>query len=127
MAVELNHTIVAARDKVASAEFLTGILGLPAPTTFGPFSVVRVSNAVSLDYLQTEDEIPPQHLAFKVGDEEFGPIFDRIRASGVQYWADPHHQRPGEINTADGGQGVYFTDADGHNLEVLTRDYGSGS
>ena len=31
-----------------------------------------------------------------------------------------------EINTRDRGRGFYFSDPDGHNMEVLTRRYGSG-
>ena len=49
MPVQLNHTIVAARDKRASAEFLADVLGLEPPTTFGPFVVVALDNDVSLD------------------------------------------------------------------------------
>lgn len=33
MAVELNHTIVAARDPAASARFVSEVLGLAAPNT----------------------------------------------------------------------------------------------
>jgi catechol 2,3-dioxygenase-like lactoylglutathione lyase family enzyme len=44
MAVQLNHTIVTARDKEASANFFTEILGLPHATRFGPFQVVTLSN-----------------------------------------------------------------------------------
>ncbi len=51
MAVSLNHTIVHCRDKRASAQFLVDILGLPEPTTYGPFVVVQVENEVSLDFL----------------------------------------------------------------------------
>lgn len=36
-----------------------------------------------------------------------------------------HHQ-PSEINTRDGGRGVYFDSPEGHVLEILTRPYGSG-
>ena len=50
MAVQLNHTIVGARDKHESATFLTEILGLPAPVPFGHFLVVNVDNGVSLDF-----------------------------------------------------------------------------
>ena len=50
MTVRLNHTIVAARDKDTAAMFLTEILGLPAPSLFGPFAVVRVGDT-SLDYM----------------------------------------------------------------------------
>ncbi len=127
MTVELNHTIVAARDKMAAATFLTDLLGLPAPTPFGPFQVVALSNGVSLDFMDVSDDIRPQHYAFLVSEVEFDTIFGRIRAQNLQYWADPFHQQPGEINTRDGGRGVYFDDPDGHVLELLTRPYGSGS
>ena len=36
-------------------------------------------------------------------------------------------RRPGEVNTNDGGRGVYWEDPSGHVLEILTRPYGSGS
>jgi catechol 2,3-dioxygenase-like lactoylglutathione lyase family enzyme len=127
MAVELNHTIVAARDKRAAATFLSDLLGLPAPTPFGPFLVVNVDNGVSLDFVDTTDDIHPQHYAFLVSEEDFDTIFGRIKAQQLNYWADPHHQQPGEINTRDGGRGVYFDDPNGHVLELLTRPYGSGS
>ena len=48
----------------------------------------------------------------------------RIQASGVPYWADPHHRQPGKVNTNDGGRGLYWEDADGHNLEIITVPYG---
>lgn len=127
MTVELNHTVVAARDKVASARFLTDLLGLPAPTTFARFLVVILDNGVSLDFADTSEDIAPQHYAFLVSETEFDAIFDRVRALGLQYWADPFHQEPGEINTRDGGRGVYFDDPNGHLLELLTRPYGSGA
>lgn len=127
MTVELNHTIVAARDKLASAMFLTDLLGLPAPTPFGPFLVVTLGNGVSLDFLETSEDIRPQHYAFLVSEAEFDTIFGRIRELDLRYWADPHRQEPGEINTRDGGRGVYFDDPNGHILELLTRPYGSGA
>ncbi len=49
MAVQLNHTIVAAHDKQAAATFLAEILGLEPPTPFGPFLCVETANGVSLD------------------------------------------------------------------------------
>ncbi|HEY6423136.1 MAG TPA: VOC family protein [Pseudonocardiaceae bacterium] len=126
MAVELNHTIVAAHDKLAAATFLTDLLGLPAPTPFGPFLVVELGNGVSLDFLDTSGDIHPQHYAFLVSEADFDTIFDRIRAQNLTYWADPAQRQPGEINTRDGGRGVYFDDPNGHVLELLTRPYGSG-
>jgi hypothetical protein len=37
MAIHFNHTILSARDDRASATFLAEMLGLPAPTRWGPF------------------------------------------------------------------------------------------
>ncbi|WP_166263867.1 VOC family protein [Marinobacter caseinilyticus] len=126
MSIRLNHTIVWCKDKQQSAGFLTDILGLPEPTTFGPFLVVQVENDVSLDFLDTEGEISSQHYAFLVTEAEFDEVFARISTKGLQYWADPGQRRPGKINRNDGGRGVYFEDPDGHLLEIITRPYGSG-
>jgi len=126
MAIQLNHTIVPARDPKASAVFLAELLGRNEPTTFGPFYCVQLDNGVTLDYIRSEERIPIEHYAFLVSDEEFDEIFGRIRARGLRYWADPGQQEPGRINHRDGGRGVYWDDPDGHRLEIITRPYGSG-
>lgn len=126
MAVELNHTIVTCTDKQASSQFLVEILGLPEPTTFGPFVVVQVANGVSLDYADDHGPVHPQHYAFMVADDEFDQIHARIVERGLTYWADPFHRHEGEINTNDGGRGLYWEDPDGHNLEIITVPYGGG-
>jgi catechol 2,3-dioxygenase-like lactoylglutathione lyase family enzyme len=127
MAIELNHTIVWSKDQEEAANFIVEILGLPAPTRFGPFHVVQVSNDVSLDYLTGTHEFGQQHYAFLVSEPEFDEIFGRITERGLDYWADPFHNQPGEINRNDGGRGVYFDDPSGHGMEIITRPYGSGS
>ncbi len=124
MAISLNHTIVYARDKHVSAQFLAEVLGLAPPTTYGPFRVVQVDNDVSLDYADDHGKPHPQHYAFLVGDEEFDAIRARIVARGLDYWADPFHTRLGEINHGDGGRGLYWDDPDGHVLEIITVPYG---
>ncbi len=126
MAIRLNHTIVAARDKESAAKFLSEILGLPAPSLVGPFAVMRVSEDTSLDYVDAHGEIKSQHYAFLVDENEFDAIFARIRERRLTYWADPGRREPEQINTWDGGRGVYFDDPNGHLLEVITRPYGSG-
>jgi catechol 2,3-dioxygenase-like lactoylglutathione lyase family enzyme len=125
MALRLNHTIVAARDRDASARFAAEVLGLPAPVVVGPFAVVQVGDT-SLDFVASDDPIASQHYAFLANEDEFDEIFRRIRDRGLTYWADPHRSDPGRINEWDGGRGVYFDDLNGHLLEVITRPYGSG-
>jgi catechol 2,3-dioxygenase-like lactoylglutathione lyase family enzyme len=126
MAVKLNHTIVHARDKRESANFFVDIFGLTRPKSFGPFLDVDVANEVTLAFLETDEEIQIQHYAFLVSEAEFDEIFGRVRARGLDYWADPHHSQKGEINHNDGGRGVYFNDPAGHYLEIITRPYAGG-
>lgn len=125
MTVQLNHTIVTAHDKRESATFLAEILGLEQPSSFGPFLVVQVGNDVSLDFADDHGPVHPQHYAFLVSESEFDDIFARIRGRGLTYWADPFRRREGEINTNDGGRGLYWKDPSGHLLEIITRPYGS--
>jgi catechol 2,3-dioxygenase-like lactoylglutathione lyase family enzyme len=122
MAVQLNHTIVPVQDKEASAVFLAEILGLDPPQPFGPFMCLETANGVSLDY---DDRGAPEHhhYAFLVTEEEFDAIFDRVTERGLTYWADPGHQQENQINNH--GRGFYFEDPSGHNMEVLTRVYGT--
>jgi len=129
MSISFNHTIVAARNKRESAEFLTELFGLPSPKPFGRFQVVELDHGASLDYadIPNGEEIRPQHYAFLVSDDEFDAIYAKIQSRGLRHWADPAGKRPGEINHRDGGRGVYFPDPAGHHMEILTRPYGSGS
>jgi len=125
MTVTLNHTIVFVRDKKASSKFLTDILGLPPAKPFGPFLAVQVGE-VTLDFDEVDD-VSMGHYAFLVSESEFDTIFRRIKERDLPYWADPFKRLPGEINTHDGGRGVYFDDPSGHKLEIITRPYGSGT
>jgi catechol 2,3-dioxygenase-like lactoylglutathione lyase family enzyme len=124
MPVHLNHTIVEAADKQEAATFFVDVLGLPKPTAYGPFLIVQTDNEVSLDFIDAEGPVHAQHYAFLVTEEEFDRIFDRIQSRGLQYWADPFHGEPGRINHNDGGRGVYWSDPNGHSLEIITRPYG---
>jgi catechol 2,3-dioxygenase-like lactoylglutathione lyase family enzyme len=124
MAVTLNHTIVAARDKRESATFLSEMLGLPEPVAFGSFLVVEAANGVSLDFRDAEEGFEIQHYAFLVSEQEFDEIFGRILGRGVPYSADPFGREPGQINHHDRGRGVYWRDPGGHVLEIITRPYG---
>lgn len=126
MAVQLNHTIAASHNKKESAEFLCHILGLSDPVPFAHFMTVELDNGVSLDFDDAET-VRPQHYAFLVTEDAFDGIFSRIADAQIPYFADPGHQHGGEINTRDSGRGFYFRDPSGHNLEVLTRSYGSGT
>jgi hypothetical protein len=123
--IQFNHTVISAYNSELSAAFLAEILGLPKPTQFGPFMVVKTDNDVNLDFVKTTTEnIASKHYAFLVSEAEFDAIFTRIQDKNLTYWADHQREDAGQINHYDGGRGVYFTDPNGHFLEVITRPYG---
>ncbi|MEE6175698.1 VOC family protein [Mycobacterium sp. 050134] len=127
MGISFNHTIVAARDKRKSAEFLAELFGLPEPKPFGHFMAVQLEHGATLDYADAPEgeEIRRQHYAFLVTEGDFDAIYGKIQDRGLQHWADPRQQQPGEVNHRDGGRGVYFLDPSGHAMEILTRPYGT--
>ena len=127
MSIQLDHTIVSARDPRASAAFFVEVLGLAPPVEFGPFHGVALDNGVTLDFIQDDGELVVQHYAFRVGDAEFDAILKRIRERGLIYSADPAQRRPGEIDHAGGVRRVYWDDPNGHRLEIFAQgDSGAG-
>jgi hypothetical protein len=51
MSINFNHTIVSACQSEVSAKFLADILGLSAPTQWGPFQVVTTDNGANIDFI----------------------------------------------------------------------------
>jgi catechol 2,3-dioxygenase-like lactoylglutathione lyase family enzyme len=122
MAIILNHTIVPARDKVASAKFFAGTFGLPFDEkAVGYFAPVRVNETLTLDFHDDVDSFEIHHYAFHVSDPEFDAILKRVQEAGIAYGSAPWSLENKELNSWNGGRGVYFCDPNGHILELLTR------
>jgi len=130
MAVVLDHTIVPAKDKVASAEFFAEIFGLTVKPGQGRFAQVQINESLTFDFA---DEPEPRdgpgsnprtgqrhHYAFHISDAEFEAIFGRVKAKGLPYGSGPRNHTDGQIYTRRGGRGFYFQDPNGHLLEVMT-------
>jgi catechol 2,3-dioxygenase-like lactoylglutathione lyase family enzyme len=119
MTIRLDHTIVPAKDKVASAEFFADIFGLTVKPGQGYFAQVQVNESLTLDFA---DEPEPQshHYAFHISEAEFEAILGRVKAKGIPYGSGPYNRTDGQIYTRRGGRGFYFDDPNGHVLEVMT-------
>ena len=120
MAIALNHTIVPAHDKEASARSFAQLFGLTYEGPVGHFAPVRVNDTLTLDF-DNRERFESHHYAFHVSDGEFDAIFGRIKAAGLTYGSGPHSLDDLQINTRRGGRDVYFRDPNGHVLELLTR------
>ena len=128
MTIRLDHTIVPAKDKMASAEFFAEIFGLTVKP--GYFAQVQVNESLTLDF--ADDPEPwggpgfdprtgrSHHYAFHVSEAELEAIFGRVQAKGLPYGSGPDHHADGQTYTRRGGRGFYFEDPYGHLLEVMT-------
>lgn len=119
MSIEINHLIVPATDRKASARFLGDVLGVePAPAVIPHFEPLQVGG-VTLDFMDSA-ETQSMHIAFVVDDETFDAALKRFGELGTATFADPMRSQPGEINHRWGGRGIYFDDPDGHFFELMT-------
>jgi catechol 2,3-dioxygenase-like lactoylglutathione lyase family enzyme len=119
MPIVLDHTIVPAKDKVASAKFFGEIFGLKVKPGQGRFAQVQVNESLTFDFAD-EPEPRSHHYAFHVGEADFEAIFGRVKAKGLPYGSGPHNHTDGQIYSRRGGHGFYFEDPNGHLLEVMT-------
>jgi catechol 2,3-dioxygenase-like lactoylglutathione lyase family enzyme len=118
MTITLNHTIVPARDKAASAKFFAHIFGLKRGRS-NYFAPVKINKALTLLF-DDDKGFESHHYAFHVSDREFDAIFHRVKAAKISYGSAPWSLDEGKLNDWGGGRGVYFRDPNGHVLELMT-------
>lgn len=124
MSIELDHTIVPSRHKVASARLLAELLGVPwQEAGVGPFSPVFVNEGLTLDFFETDEPFPVYHFCFRVSQQAFDTILGRIKAAGIQYRSSVRGPMDMQINTDYGGSMIYWNEPDGHQWEMLTVSY----
>lgn len=124
MSIQLDHLIVPARDRKASARLLAELLGVPwSETGVGPFCPVFVNEGLTLDFDQAEGEFPVLHYCFRVSEDTFDAILGRIEARRIGYRSTPHGPADRQVNTVHGGRIVYWNQPDGHVWEALTVSY----
>jgi catechol 2,3-dioxygenase-like lactoylglutathione lyase family enzyme len=124
VAIELDHVIVSARNQRASARLLAELLGVAwAESGAGPFSPVYVNGGLTLDFIDDDGAFPIQHFCFRVTQEEFEQIVERLRAKGIKYRSQLRGPDDMQINRDYGGSMIYWNEPDGHQWEILTVSY----
>ena len=130
MAIKLNHVIVPAKDKLASAQLFAEIFGLEVKPAEGRFAQVPVDENLTIDFADDEhtrdilhfvpEKLESHHYAFYVTEEEFDGIFGRVKAKGLIYGSGPTTDTDGRVGERRGGLALYFREINGHLLEVMT-------
>jgi catechol 2,3-dioxygenase-like lactoylglutathione lyase family enzyme len=119
--IQLDHTIVPARHKLAAASFFADLFGLTVGPPAGPFAPVAVGDALTLDFADDDAAFEPHHYGFLVDDATFDAILARARLADVAFGAGIEEGWDRQINHENGGRGVYFQAPDGHTYEIFTR------
>ncbi len=130
MAVKLNHLIVPAKDKAASAQLFAEIFGLEVKPSEGRFAQVPIDEQLTIDFADDDhtqgilhfvpEQLESHHYAFHVTDDEFDGIYERVKAKGLAYGSGPTTDTDGRVGDRRGGRALYFREINGHLLEVMT-------
>ncbi|MDH4566442.1 VOC family protein [Pseudomonas sp. BN414] len=124
MAIQLDHLMVPARDKLRSARLLAELLDVPwSATGIGPFAPVYVNDGLTLDFDAWGEPFPLIHFCFRVSPNEFEAILGRIKAAGIDYRSSVHGPVDHQVDKEHGGSIVYWNEPDGHQWEMLTVSY----
>ena len=122
MTVQLDHTIVPSRNKVAAAKLLAELLGVPwAEKGMGPFSAVYVNEGLTLDFIDTNEDFPVYHFCFRVGQADFDAILGRLKAAGIRFRSEVRGPEDMQVSKQYGN--IYWNEPDGHQWEILTVSY----
>jgi catechol 2,3-dioxygenase-like lactoylglutathione lyase family enzyme len=128
--VEIDHTLIPSKDKLASAAFFAKIMGLEVGE-IGHFAPVRISDSFVMDFADSDDvslwepekgHFARMHYAFTVSDEEFDTIFARVEGEGLRYGSGPGPKSLYDMQIGHRGESrcVYWDDLNGHSMELMT-------
>jgi hypothetical protein len=124
MSAHLDHFIIPAKNKVAAARRLAEIFDVAwAPANIGPFAAVHINGGLTIDFDEWTETIPKGHYCFRVSEDEFNVILDRLRNLGIAYRSLPHGPPDCQVNRSAGGSIIYWSEPDGHVWELLTQSY----
>jgi catechol 2,3-dioxygenase-like lactoylglutathione lyase family enzyme len=122
VSINLDHTIVPARDKATAARQLAQVLGVHCgPAAAGPFHAVYVNDGLTLDFVDTDEAFPVYHFCFRVEQTEFAVILARLQAAGIPYRSSVRGPMDMQVDAQYGN--VYWNQPDGHMWELLTVSY----
>ena len=98
MALQLDHTIVPAYDKVKSAKLMARLFGLDYHGIWGHFAPVKVNDILTLDFDDSDDP-RSNHYCFLASDEEFDAVLQRVKDEGMAFGSGPRSRADGRSIT----------------------------
>jgi hypothetical protein len=124
MTIQFDHTIVPSHTRDQSAKKLAELLGVACGTAKeGPFFAVYINENLTFDFIQSDEAFPVYHFCFRVDDEKFQQIINRLQIANIKYRSTVRGPMDMQINTANNGKQIYWNEPDGHQWEMLTVSY----
>jgi len=80
-----------------------------------------VNDGLTLDFIDTDEDFPVYHFAFRVTQAEFDAILGRIQAAGIAYRSSVRGPDDRRVDPQWGN--VYWNEPAGHQWEMLTTSY----
>jgi DNA-binding MarR family transcriptional regulator len=116
--IVLDHTVVPAADKQASAGFFARLVGRRVAPA-GPFAAVRVNDDLTLDF-DDRHGVHPGHWAFLVDDTTFDHLLGTLGEMDADYGASPDAGWNRRVGEAGAGRRVYVLTPEHHTYEFFT-------
>lgn len=121
--VRIDHFALPARDADWSARWLATLLGDVEARPAGPdgdMCELLLDHGATLLFT-TASEVARGHVALHVDAPRFAHVVAELRERGVPFGNDPDDPENDRTDDVLGGAGrVYFTDPDGHLVEIVT-------
>jgi catechol 2,3-dioxygenase-like lactoylglutathione lyase family enzyme len=96
MAILLHHAPVPSKDPDASAEWFARVMNKPREG-----NAVRINDLQVLEFVQRgphSGQGAERHFCFRVGNQQFDELLERVRAEGITIRSDPTGSANGVIN-----------------------------
>ena len=120
MSITLDHIVLPAHDRGASARFFAAIMGLAYVGPDRHFAPVRVSETFTVSFMAS-GQVFGIHLGFHISEADFDGILSRLQAAGVPYGNDPRERANLHTDHPFVGSGLFFVDANGYLVEMMTK------
>jgi len=117
MPIVIDHLTVPVRDQDASVRFYTDVFGARKGAARGRIVGVWLSEVLELQLRATEP-VEASHYAFRLERHEFDGALGRLQALGVPYGVS-RDQLNDALLEEQGKRSVFFSDPDGHSLELI--------
>jgi catechol 2,3-dioxygenase-like lactoylglutathione lyase family enzyme len=118
MPIVLDHMTIPVRDRDEAVAFYTRVFGGEKGAVRGRIAGLWVTKLLELQF-RAMDNVESLHYAFRLEPAEFDEALERITAIAIPYGRS-RDELNGELLVSDGNKSAFFSDPNGHSLELIT-------